>query len=98
MHFARTTAWALALLLTGGCNTSQHATLYREGEKQIKVTILSKTGDGIPVTDERELPSGTRVSILDDTTSQSTVKIFFEEGEYEGKEATVPRDAIRRTK
>jgi hypothetical protein len=58
MHFARTTAWALALLLTAGCNTSQHATLYREGEKQIKVTVLSKTGDGIPVTDERELPSG----------------------------------------
>jgi hypothetical protein len=44
MHFARTTAWALALLMTAGCNTSQPATLFREGEKQIKVTISKQNG------------------------------------------------------
>jgi hypothetical protein len=97
MHFARTTASVLAMLLIAGCNASQPATLFREGETQIKVTVLSKTGDNLPVPIECGLPCGTHVSILDGTSSEPTVKIFINEGEHKGKEATARRDVIRRT-
>jgi hypothetical protein len=97
MHFARTTASVLAMLLIAGCNSSEPATLFREGETQIKVTVISKTGDNLPAPIECELPSGTHVSILDGTSSEPTVKIFINEGEHKGKEATARRDVIRRT-
>jgi hypothetical protein len=43
------------------------------------------------------LPSGTIVTILDENSPGSTVKIRIEQGEFKGQEAIVARNAIRRT-
>jgi hypothetical protein len=95
MHFTRPATWTLALLLVAGCSNSKPATLVQGDKEQIQVTILAKTGDNLAAQFEQALPSGTPVSILDETQSKSTVKILIEAGEFKGKEAIAPRKAIR---
>jgi hypothetical protein len=99
MLLTRPATWTLALLLVvEGCSTSKPATLVQKDKEKIQVTILAKTGDGLPVSFEQALPSGTPVSILDENPSRPTVKILIEAGEFKGKEAMAPRDAIRLAK
>ncbi len=95
MLLMRTTAWSLALLLSAGCTSATPATLCLGNEKHIKVMIRGKTGGSLATPFVHELPSGTRVIILNDTSSESTVKIRIEQGEFQGQEATVDRNAIR---
>jgi hypothetical protein len=93
----RTAALTLALLLTAGCTSSKPATLFQGDEPQIKVTILARTGDGVPTPFVQNLPAGTPVTILDGSSSDSTAKIRIEQGEFKGQEATVARNALRLT-
>jgi hypothetical protein len=96
MLFTKTAAWSLALLLTAGCTAAAPATLCQGSEKQIKVMIRGKTGDNLATPFVQQLPAGTRVIILDDNSSEATIKIRIEQGEFQGQEATVDRNAIRR--
>jgi hypothetical protein len=98
MLFTRPATWTLALLLVAGCSSSKPATLVQGDKEQIQVEILTTTGDNIPTKFEHALPSGTPVSILDETPSKSTVKILIEAGEFKGREAIAPRNAIRLAK
>jgi hypothetical protein len=95
MRVARTAAWTLSLLLIAGCNGAKPATLCQADGAQIKVTILGKTGDNIVAPFVQALPSGTGVTILDEGSSDSTVKIRIEPGQFKGQEATVARGSIR---
>jgi hypothetical protein len=96
MLFTKTAVWSVALLLTAGCTSATPATLCQGNEKQIKVMIRRKTGDPRAAPFVQQLPSGTRVIILDDGLSESSIKIRIEQGEFQGQEATVDRNAIRR--
>jgi predicted RNA-binding protein with TRAM domain len=96
MLFTRTPGWAIALLLLAGCGGSKSATLVQGDEKQITVRIIAKTGDGLDAPIEQKVRSGTVVTILDDSTSGSTVRVRIEQGDLKGQEATVARKAIRR--
>jgi hypothetical protein len=93
----RTKAWTLALLLIAGCNNSKPATLFQGDEKQIKVTIIARTGDGVAAPFVHTLPSGTLVTVLDDSSSDSMARIRIEQGEFKGQEATVARNSLRPT-
>ena len=95
MLIARSAAWALILLLATGCSSEKHATLIQGDGKQITVTIAAKTGDGIEASVAEALPSGTSVTILDDSSSESFVKVRIDTGEFQGNVATVSRNAIR---
>jgi uncharacterized protein YgiM (DUF1202 family) len=92
----RSAALVLVTLLIAGCSSEKHATLFQAGEKQINVTIFAKTGDGLRSSFVQKLPSGTSVTILDDSSSQSFVKVRIETGEFKGQNATVDRNSIRR--
>jgi hypothetical protein len=52
-------------------------------------------GNNIPTQFEHALPSGTPVSILDEIPFKSTVEILIEAGEFKGRDAIAPRNAIR---
>jgi hypothetical protein len=95
MVFTRIAASALALLLIAGCTGAKPATLCQGNKSQIRVTMAGKTGDNLAAPFMQALPSGTRVTILDDRSSESTVKIRIEQGEFKGQEANVARNAIR---
>ena len=95
MLLTRIAASALALLLIAGCTAAKPATLCQGNKSQIRVTMAGKTGDNRAAPFMQALPSGTRVTILDDRSSESTVKIRIEQGEFRGQEANVARNAIR---
>jgi hypothetical protein len=95
MLVTRTAAWTLALILIAGCNSAKPATLCQADGTQVKVTILGKTGDSIAAPFVQALPSGTGVTILNEGSSDSIVKIRIEQGEFKGQEATVARGSIR---
>jgi hypothetical protein len=97
MRFTRSAAWTLALLLMSGCNSTKTATLGQGDKPQIPVTIVTKTGGVFTPPFVHALPSGTPVTILDGNSSDSTVKIRIEQGEFKGHEATVDRNAIHLT-
>jgi hypothetical protein len=84
------------LLLIAGCTAATPATLFQGNEAQIRVTITGKSSDNFTARFVHALPSGTRVTILDESLSEATVKIRIEQGEFKGQEATVDRNAIRR--
>jgi hypothetical protein len=93
----RTTVWTIALLLTAGCSSSKPATLFQGDVAHIKVTISARTGEGAPAPFVHSLPSGTHVTVLDDSSSALTARIRIEQGEFKGQAATVARNALRLT-
>jgi hypothetical protein len=95
MLLAKTASCALAMLLIMGCNSLKPATLCQGDKTQIKVTIAAKTGDNLAAPFVQMVPSGTRVTILDDSSSETTARVRIEQGEFKGQEATVARNAIR---
>jgi hypothetical protein len=97
MAVAKTASCALALILMVGCGTPKTATLFQEDKAQIKVTIAAKTGDSLDARFVQSVPSGTRVTILDDSSSETTIRVRIEQGEFKGQEATVARNALRLT-
>jgi hypothetical protein len=95
MLFTRTAAGVLALLLIAGCTAAKPATLCQGDEAQIRVTITGKTGDKLTAPFVQALPAGTCVTILNESQSESTVKIRIDQGEFKGQEANVARKAVR---
>jgi hypothetical protein len=85
------------LLLIVGGSGSKTATLFHEDKTQIKVTIATKTGDNLDAPFVQSLPSGTYVTILNDSSSETTARVRIEQGVFKGQEAIVARNAIRRT-
>jgi hypothetical protein len=95
MFFTKSTAWTLILVLTVGCSSEKHATLFQGDGKQIRVAIAAKTGKGIEASIAQALPSGTTVTILDDSSSESFMQVRIDTGEFQGQVATVSRNALR---
>jgi NADPH:quinone reductase-like Zn-dependent oxidoreductase len=92
----KSVAVLLVTLLLMSCSSEQHATLFQAGEKQITVTIDAKTGHRLNASFKQVLPSGTSVTILDNSSSESFVKVRIDTGQFKGQGATVDRNSIRR--
>jgi hypothetical protein len=96
MQLAKAHASAFALLLLAGCASEKHATLVKGDQKMVSIRIENKGRGILAGTFPTELPTGTRVTILNDRSSVSTMKVRIDRGEFAGHEAFVDRNSIRR--